>query len=466
MRLSRTTGALAALAGAMLCLDAAAASLGWWMRPVADSWCTAVQVRDQGVFSTAWHMYAHENGRLAAAVANSVSGVHNGAMERLFPAITVLLAVAGSLWLFAELRRVVAMPLRRTSVVLLAATTAAGAVLLGRSAYQSFLWAPGAITHTWPPLIAAFVVAAGLRVAGGGGVRRWAPVGAATAFLASTFDEVTAVLLLTLAAVALMDGKAWRAGAAGWVTYVRACVVGVVAGIAVLYASPGFHKRSGGSHLTAGLLAGSVADAAKWILDFLEQWPLVALVAVALLVGFEAGSQAGRVVEMPRRFLLAPVAVVAVALVVDVVALRIGYGPTGPDITPRAFSEFYVPAVLALAFYSLLLGRHARRRLDQRAAVVPAGWLAVAAVAVGLVGFTWQTYQLSDVLSTRAQAWDAQNARVVRAAGAGARVVHYAPLPVAGLADPFWLAGYHDWVAGCVKSYYHVSTLRDGRLVR
>jgi len=70
------------------------------------------------------------------------------------------------------------------------------------------------------------------------------------------------------------------------------------------------------------------------------------------------------------------------------------------------------------------------------------------------------------VLRSRAHAWDAQNTRVKQAAHAGARVVRYTPLPVAGLADPFWLAGYHDWVAGCVKSYYHVSTLRDGRLVR
>src|SRR4051812_16235218 len=160
----------------MLSLDVAAGALGWWTRPIADSWCTAVQVRDQGVLSTAWQMYAHENGRLAAAAANSVSGLDNGAMERLFPALTVLLALAGSLWLYAELRRTIARGMSRIAVVLLAATTAASALLLGRSAYQSFLWAPGVITHTWPPLIATFVVAGGLRVAGGGRARLWAPI--------------------------------------------------------------------------------------------------------------------------------------------------------------------------------------------------------------------------------------------------------------------------------------------------
>ena len=61
--------------------------------------------------------------------------------------------------------------MRRSAVVLLAATTAAGTLLLGRSAYQSFLWAPGATTHTWPALIAMLAVAAGLRVTDRGGAR-------------------------------------------------------------------------------------------------------------------------------------------------------------------------------------------------------------------------------------------------------------------------------------------------------
>ena len=465
MRLSRTEVPLALLGVAMLCLDAAAAGLGWWMRPVADSWCTAVQVRDQGVLSTAWQMYAHENGRLAAAVANSVSGLHSGAAERVFPALTVALALAASASLFAGLRRVFATGLSRVVVVVLAATTAASALLLGRSAYQSFLWAPGAITHTWPPLIALVAVAGGLRVLGGGRLRVWAPTGLVVAFLASTFDEITAVLLLTLAGVALADRRAWRRGCPPWVQYVRACVVGVLVGVVVLNASPGFHSRSGGTHVTAGLLAGSFGDAARWVGDLLRQWPLIGLLAIAVAIGYRAGNEHGPG-SVPRRMIAAPLVVVAVALMVDVAALRVGYGPTGPATTPRAFSEFFVPAVVAIAFYGLLLGRGLHRRAvfaDGSAALT---LLAVAASVAALAGLAWQTYQLADVLRSRAGAWDTQNARIERAAHSGVRDVRYKPLPVAGLADPFWLAGYHDWVAGCVKSYYHVATLRDGRLVR
>ena len=466
MRLNRTEGSLALLAAAMLCLDAVAASLGWWIRPVADSWCTAVQVRDQGMFPTAWHMYAHENGRLAAAVANSVSGLHHGVAERLFPALTIALALAASMSLYAGLRRVVIGDMTRLAVVVLAALTAASTLLLGRSAYQSFLWAPGAITHTWPVLIGLFAVAAGLRVADRGGARWWAPLGALISFLASTFDEVTTVLLLTLAAIALADRGAWRRRAPAWVVYVRACVVGVLAGVVVLNASPGFHSRSGGSHLTAGLLAGSVGDAARWVGDFLAQWPLVGLLAVAIMVGYSSAARRTDAVRRSRRLLAAPAIVVLVALVVDVVALRIGYGPTGPETTPRAFSEFFVPAVVACAFYGLLLGELAHRRAAFSAWRVPAMSVATVAALAGVAGLAWQTTQLADVLRPRAAAWDAQNARIEQAARAGVRDVRYAPLPVAGLADPFWLAGYHDWVAGCVKSYYHVAKLRDGRLVR
>ena len=466
MRLNRTNVSLAVLAAAMLCLDAVAAALGWWMRPVADSWCTAVQVRDQGVFPTAWHMYAHENGRLAAAFANSVSGLHQGAAERLFPAVTIALAFAASMSLYAGLRRVVFAGLSRLAVVLLAATTTACALLLGRSAYQSFLWAPGAITHTWPVLIAMFAVAAGLRVADQDRARWWAAVGTLLGFLASTFDEVTAVLLLTLAAIALADRRAWRRGCPGWVAYVRACTLGVLAGVVALYASPGFHSRSAGSHLTLGLLAGSVGDAAHWVVDVLTQWPLVGLLAIAMVVGYRGAAGRTDDADAARRVVAAPGVMVLVALVVDVVALRVGYGPTGPDITPRAFSEFFVPAVIACGFYGLLLGRLLARRaaLDRGRPVVVL--LATVAILAAVSGLAWQTSQLTDVLRARARAWDAQNARIERASNAGVRQVHYTPLPVAGLADPFWLAGYHDWVAGCVKSYYHVATLRDGRYVR
>lgn len=468
MRVSRVDGSLVVVAVAMLGLDVTAAVLGLWTRPVADSWCTAVQVRDHGVLSTAWHMYAHLNGRLASAFANSVSGLHRGVAERVFPAVTVLLAVAGYGALFAGVRRTAALRLRRLDVAVLAATASAGTVLLGRSAYQSFLWAPGATTHTWPPLLACAVMGIGLRGVDGGRSRGWVVVGAVLAFAASTFEEVTPVLLLTVAAVVLADRRAWTRRPPAWVLYVRAGVAGTVAGLLVLLVSPGFHSRSGGSRAGIGVLAGSVVDIGRWVIDFLAQWPLVALVAVAVTVGFRA--LGGVPLEpLPRRLLAAPALVMLVALVVDVVALRAGYGATGPQITPRAFSEFFVPAVVATAFYSLLLGRWLARRVpvDQpRARRVLIAGLLGATVVVGTAGLAHQTQQLAGVLTTRASAWDAQNARISRATHAGAVSVSYTPLPVAGLADPFWLAGYHDWVAGCVKSYYRVSQLRAGRYVR
>ena len=468
IRVNRVDGLLVAVAVAMLGLDVTAAVLGLWTRPVADSWCTAVQVRDGGVLSTAWHMYAHLNGRLASAFANSVSGLHRGAAERLFPGITVLMAMACYGGLFAGVRRVALVRLRRLDVAVLAVTATAGTVLLGRSAYQSFLWAPGATTHTWPPLLACLVVGIGLRVAGGAGGRAWIVLGAVLAFAASTFEEVTPVLLLTIAGVVLLDRRAWTGRPSAWVTYVRAGVAGTVAGLLVLVVSPGFHSRSGGSHAGIGVLAGSVVDVGRWLVDFLTQWPLVALVGVAVAVGLRGGSGAGRA-PLPRRLLAAPAVVTLVALVVDVAALRAGYGATGPQITPRAFSEFFVPAVVATAFYSLLLGRWLAQRApagQHRGRTMATAVVLGAAVLVGIAGLALQSQHLARVLTTRASAWDAQNARIARATHGGAVSVRYTPLPVAGLADPFWLAGYHDWVAGCVKSYYRVSQLRAGRYVR
>lgn len=500
--------ALVIAAGVLL---AVGGFLGLYVRPTSDDWCGAWKTRDLGILGIGKDYYNTQNGRFANAVVTGVVYSHGLLGPKVLPALLVISLTAA----LALAARTVGhrLGLRAPAAAVLAVVAVTEMLLFyaGTRPYQALLWAPGTISHTLPGILALWTglvaVAAGRR---GGRAATWASValavfmGMVIGTLSEPFTVVSGVFLAAAAALLLVPrlrARTWYpfAWCAGW-------CLGLAVGFTLLYTSPGARWRRAqqppaGSPISATNLHAEFQDWVRVWHSITTTWAYAAALAAGLLLGLlvadrsadadipdgngHAGAAAGR--DVPHTapapggwsvrgsrtwawvLLALPVPLVVVSSFGVVVGLRQGYGPAGWTYG-RAWTNFLLPALLALAVYGVLLGRLAARYLtggDARAGAgrrTPALLLTGAAATVFCLASAAHLVPVVRGMGTdtvvRSAAWDKQDSRIRHEVAHGATAVTYTPLRAPALAEPFFTRTYsRDWVAQCVSHYYRVNRI-------
>jgi hypothetical protein len=453
------------------------AYLGRYVRPTSDDWCALWKTRDMGILGITEDFYQTQNGRLANAFISGLVNVDGVVGMKLLPAVLV---AAFGLGLVLLLRELWILLNWRVSLIMSAAIAAVVEVLLflaAQNPYQALLWAPATISHTLPTIVGVWAVVLGLW-AGRSGKAWMRAVSLVVVVLAGlvlgTLNEPFVIVAGLGCGVVGLLTLPWFRQVRSWypISWCAAACVGLIAGYAVLYTSPGAEWRraqnpAADTLLSPENLSGSYHD---WlaVLDVLaSEWTYLAAVAIGLAAGLlvTPGEQ-----RKPRGVLIAalllPIPVFLISSFVTILGVRQGYGPSGWTYF-RTWFSFVAPLVFLLVAYGVVAGRLLRRALDTRrgtqalVGALTVGVLAAGFAIFGVVSLVPRLDALHDVTAARAAAWDKQDSRIRKQVRDGAVVVKYRPLNIANLAEPFYTKTYsRDWVSACASEWYGVDRLK------
>jgi hypothetical protein len=441
-------------------LLAATASAGTHVRPIADDWCIAAWTWNDGVLGIVDRFYFHINGRAANAGANGVVYSFGLTGPKVLPLVLIVGYVVGIYLLLRLGGRLAQRVVPRPVALAVAGTVTVLLLMAGRVVYEVLYWAPGSVSHTLPPLLGlwSLVLVARAELSG-----RRAPrvLTAIVLFLGGFFiGSLSEAFVLVSGSYAAAAGL-WfllRRAPRRWLGYAAAWCVGLVAGFALLYLSPGRQTRQARTREQVPLLSW------EGLQDLLGQWfsiwevlltePIyVAAIAVGVLVGLSASLPANRRGRLTG--VLAAVVVLGLVACTSLgvaLALRVGYGANGWTYE-RVWTNFVVSTLLSVVLVSALLGAWLRRRVPDAAGAV-VSVVAGAVVLVCLAGVAPQMSTLYGDMATRSDHWEEQDARLKRLSAQGRVAVPYTPHPIAGLTEPFAYRDYRaDWVAHCVEYY-------------
>jgi len=470
----------AAVAVHLLVLGAFA---GLDVRPAADDWCAVGWIQQYGFSGMINHYYAEVNGRLANAGAQVLIYADGLRGARLLPfALIVTLAVGVFALLYVPLRHLL-WQYPAAAAALVAVVVSALTFFAGDRVYQVLYWPAGTVSHTLPAIMGLWNVVLALVAARS---RLWVRVTTVavsflTGFTIGTLSEAFFVVSGVYAAAALvLAATAWRDRRSRFpVAWLSAWILGLFAGFAVLYTSPGMDVRTDRSRPQSSLLSASGFSEAlqgwqsTWAAIASQPAYYAAIAAGLLVVGLLASSSALRGTSLPfsrgswtrartTLVVVLPAALVVVASFGVMAGLRQGYGPNG-WLYQRTWTNFLVPALLTASLYGAAGGHWLGRRINawRRGFALPVLGTLLATTAVlstvWLSSLVSSNSELAHDMAIRAEAWDKNNWVVQRQVGAGRRVVEFTPNPIANLTEPFRLtAPGADWVAGCVASYYGV----------
>ncbi|MGW1428827.1 DUF6056 family protein [Streptomyces sp. NPDC002431] len=477
----RATGWTAALGLFPFTLLAAVFWIGRLVRPGADDWCFLPVVRDGGASGMIAKFYYEDNGRVANALMVVAYGVFGTSGHRWYALVSGV-AMVGILWALTVtvLGRTGLIAPRGTPLVA-AAMVAVVFFLATPETYKVFYWPANSVSHTLAPVLVCAAVIPLLRARTRRG--RAAALGVALlgGFFFGTLSEETAVVACVLLATVLLLGPLAHPGP-GRTLVRRWCVLalaGIVAGVAVLYTSPGAHARrsrfgaDAGSMLDAGRLATALRAFGEILGTVLTTWQYLGALAAGLLLGLlarDAGRTAGTggpdggaaPGPLRSRPLLLAAAGALAFLVSGFLCTVITYPAFGATvvIAARVWGDFLLVYVLLLAALGALLGRAVRAGRGARTAVAA---VAAAVCALSCVGLAAPLFRLGTQMEVRAERWDRQDRALREGAARGARVLPYTPVSVGRMVEPFGRHGQRPWPAQCVAQYYGLDKVTYSR---
>jgi hypothetical protein len=357
----------------------------------------------------------------------------------------------------------------------------------GNVVYQILFWPAATVTHTLPAILGIWNVI--ILMVAARSPRRWVRVtavvlallmGFAIGSLGEAFFVVSGVYAGTALLLALLARRDRRARFP--ITWLAVWLMGVLAGFAVLYFSPGQRLRTevAYKHEQPSLL--SVRGLSEAVHGWLNSWEMIlsqpayyAAIVAGLLVGLLTSGPAlprtslpfaGGSWTLPRKLLVVvlPAVLVVIASFGVIAGLRHGYGPGGWGYQ-RAWTGFLIPAIVTAALYGAAAGYWLGRRVRgwQRNLAVPAmaALLGVSALfsTVLLGSIVPRNTALVHEMTVRAKAWDKNNGAVERQIREGKRIVRFTPTPISKSTEPFRYTTSPDWAGNCAAVYYGVDQL-------
>ena len=459
------------------------------VRPAADDWCAVGWLEEYGTAGMVYHYYADVNGRLANAAAQALIHADGLRGARLLPSVLVLALTTGVFTVVFLALRHLRWRWPAASAGLVAVVVSALTFFAGNKVYQVFYWPAGTVSHTLPAIMGLWNLAFALVAARS---RSWVRVAAVVVsflggFTMGTLSEPFFVVSGVYASAAVVLAlSAWRDRRTRFpLAWLSAWIIGLLAGFAVLYTSPGMEIRTGRTRPQSSLLsADGLSEALQ---GWQHTWATIAsqpgyyaTVAAGLLVGLLGSTVAVRGTSLPFSggawtrarttvVLILPAAMVVVASFAVLAGLRQGYGLDGWTYQ-RAWTNFLPPALLTATLYGVAGGYALGRRLGgtERSSRPPAMVALVVLTALlsaaCLVSLVPANSELAGDMARRAEAWDANDRAVERQVRDGRRVVGFTPNPIARSTEPFkYTVPGTDWVAGCAASYYGADKLVPSR---
>ncbi len=457
------------------------------VRLAAEDWCAAARVRDYGSLGFIDYYYSKVNGRLAYHVGQVLLFSDGLRGIRLLPFVLIVTLTVGIFTLLYLVLRHLQWRWPAAAAGLLAVVVAALTFFAGNVVYQILFWSASTVTHTVPVILGIWNVI--LLVVAARSPRRWVRVTAVVVallmgFVVASLGEAFFVVSGVYAAAALLLALlSWRDRRTRLpIAWLAAWLMGLLAGFAVLYFSPGQRLRTEISYRYEQASLMSVRGLSEVAHGWLSSWEIIlsrpgyyAAIVAGLLVGLLASSAplrrtslpfAGGSWTLPRKVLVAalPAVLVMVASFGVIAGLRQGYGPDGWRYQ-RAWTSFLAPAVGTAALYGAAAGYWLGRQVSgrQRKAAVPvmAALLGASAVSstVLLASIVPRTTALVHEMTDRATAWDQNNAAVEQQIREGKRIVSFTPTPIRNSNEPFRFATRPEWARNCATAYYGVDQL-------
>ena len=457
------------------------------VRLAADDWCAAARVREYGSLGFIDLYYFKVNGRLAYHVGQVLVFADGLRGARVLPFVLIVTLTVGIFTVLYLALRHLQWRWAAAAAGLLAVVVSALTFFAGNVVYQILFWPAATVTHTLPVILGIWNVI--ILMVAARSPRRWVRVtavvlallmGFAIGSLGEAFFVVSGVYAGTALLLALL---AWRDRRARFpITWLAVWLLGMLAGFAVLYFSPGqrLRTRIAYKHEQPSLL--SVRGLSEAVHGWLNSWEMIlsqpayyAAIVAGLLVGLLASSPALRRTSLPfaggswtlpRKLLVVvlPAVLVVIASFGVIAGLRHGYGPGGWEYQ-RAWTSFLIPAIVTAALYGAAAGYWLGRRVNawQRNVAVPAmaALLGVSALfsTVSLGSIVPRNTALVHEMTDRAKAWDKNTAAVERQIREGKRIVRFTPTPISKSTEPFRYTTSPDWAGNCAAAYYGVDQL-------
>ncbi|ROQ70564.1 hypothetical protein EDD93_5088 [Streptomyces sp. 840.1] len=441
-----------------------AAYFARWVRPSGDEWCFLPVIRDHGLSGMVGKFYFDNNGRVVNGVLVWLYGRSGVPGQQWFAPVSAVL-VLGILW------AVTALALRRAAltvprgVALCVASMVTVVFLLGSpNTYKTFFWPAASVSHTLAPVLACAAVIPFLLAGSRRGRGIALGIAVVIGLCIGTLSEQTTIVVLVvlIAASALSFRTADRRRRRRLRAWFAVGIASTAAGALILVTSPGSRRRRGGVGAqkdTALIAPDSLAGAARGfghiMIDTFSSWQYLGAIAAGVLLGLVMRSPGGTRPDAPRRPVLLVCAGAVTFLVAGYLSTLLAYPVfhSGVVESTRLWNDFLFLYVALLTGLGMLLGQSLQGVRPHRGAL---RWTAAVACAAVCVGLAPSLVDLGGRMRVRAHAWERQDVRLRARVAQGARVLPYAPTPIAKMTEPFG-NGKRSWATGCVARYYHLT---------
>lgn len=453
-----------------LALFGGASWIARWVRPSGDEWCFLPIVRDDGFFALVDQFYSRDNGRIANGVLVASYAAFGVAGQQWYAAISSIVMLV-LLWAWAlAVFRCVEWQVPRGIPLFSAAIFLAAFCFGSVNTYKTFFWPASSVSHTFPPVLAAAATIPVLLATS----RRGKAAATASALILGaimgTLSEETAVVALSLLALALLLSR--RLFSTARLTFVRAwCAAagaGILIGTAVLLTSPGSHNRRTRHHADSMFAPESLLASMRGYAHILSilatNWQYLCVIAVGVLIGVLARGADCHIPRPDRRTGLLLTSGAAALLFSGYVCTVIARPAFGPSVSTanRLWNDYLFLLLLLLTSAGGLLGNLLARRYRRHTKPVAIGAALVCVALTAVLASSLRT--LETAMRVRAEAWDSQDHLLREQAASGATVLPYTPLVVSKMSEPFGNNGKRPWPASCAATYYRVEKITDGRI--
>jgi hypothetical protein len=449
--------------------------LGIFSRFIADDYCVANKVIENGLWGAVVYDYNNWFGRVSESFTSSLAALLGPHLSPINPTILLTTWFTGLVWLVYELSSL--MRLRTLGhVAVLTTCLILCAVLAGSpQIYQSLYWLNSIYTYAASlallPYAAAIVLHAHRN--------RWTGIRRSLG--------IVGIFTLAIAAAAFSEpfAAAQTLAFAGWLivilittqtprhpisAYVFAALIGSVVAVFVLLAAPGnairqmnFQRASSLFSSAADSLIHAAAFMVASVSSFSPGGALAALFFPALVAYWHTPAELLESIPRRRLRIAAMASIVAGFALIAAFMFPAMYATSQPP-PARAYiiPQFFLVCCFAAAGW--VIGMYIRKTIPHPS---PDARTAVSVLAVLLLGFgpiltTVQALTLTAPLSTFAAEFDQRDALIRAAAARGETTLTVAPLTVdvgerVGLetigADPEF------WVNGCAARYYGLEAI-------
>lgn len=450
---------------------AAAASMGFFSRYIADDFCTAGTLRRLGFWESQSNWYLNWSGRYSFTLVATSLNVLGPAITPWLPLAALILWLGAGVYLFRawipETERSASggLPFGLSSLALF--FTVEGAANL----YQSLYWQTGMLTYTLPLVLGTFylgwLVKRTRKEAGTRPATVSIAASAILAFLTGGFSETFVALQTTAMALWVAGTLALRGGRgrpARWALPV-AGLLGSLLALLVMAMAPGNAVRQSAlpeQARWAEILIRSWKDMYIFLARVARDHTISAFLAVSLPAAwaFLAGARAGELSREERNrawtVLVGLPFVTAALLLATIVPYEYAVS-SYPDERVLITTQFVLG--LGMMSWGLVFGRAAARTLHRRIGSVgrvlsTAGGLLLLAVLLAASVQTFRTIREPlPVAQAYAQAWDQRHQDLRLAAAENVETIAAASLRhMGGLAELGRDPG--EWINRCIAWTY------------